>query len=127
MSNEDDPHIKANAEVIREYLRSEFKGFETTEKRDNAVSYTFAVTRSADERYHLKVYWAQLSVITGLRETRRNQDIGMAAHADSLSYPTARVSLRYNPLRLPLVPFYNAPPSVKPLQCAEAARCLGFW
>ena len=61
MSNEDDPHIKANAEVIREYLRSEFKGFETTEKRDNAVSYTFAVTRSADERYHLKVYCAQLS------------------------------------------------------------------
>jgi hypothetical protein len=34
MSNEDDPHVEANLEVIREYLRSQFKWFELIEKRD---------------------------------------------------------------------------------------------
>ena len=60
-SNEDDSHVQANMEVIREYLCVEFKGFEVTEKKDVPHSYTFTVTKYADERYHLKVYWAQLS------------------------------------------------------------------
>ena len=61
MSNEDNPHVEANLEVIREYLRSQFKWFELTEKRDAPLSYTFTVTKSSDERYKLKVSWPQLS------------------------------------------------------------------
>jgi len=61
MSNEDDPHVKANLEVIREYLGRQFKGFELTEKGDGPRSYTFTVTKSSEERYKLKVSWPQLS------------------------------------------------------------------
>ena len=61
MSNVDDSHVKANVEVIREYLTSEFKGFEVTEKKDVPVSYMFTVTKSADEQYQLKIFWPQLS------------------------------------------------------------------
>ncbi|RPH81022.1 MAG: hypothetical protein EHM80_03665 [Nitrospiraceae bacterium] len=61
MSNEDDSHVEANVEVIREYLRGQFKWFELTEKKDVPLSYTFTVTKSADERYQLKVFWPQLS------------------------------------------------------------------
>jgi hypothetical protein len=61
MSNEDDPHVEANLEVIREYLRSQFKWFELIEKRDAPLSYTFTVTKSSDEEYKLKVSWPQLS------------------------------------------------------------------
>jgi hypothetical protein len=61
MSNENKAHVEANAEVIREYLRSQFKGFGLTEKRDAPLSYTFTVTKSSDEEYKLKVYWSQLS------------------------------------------------------------------
>jgi len=61
MSNENKAHVEVNAEVIREYLRSQFKGFGLTEKPDAPLSHTFTVTKSSDERYHLKVYWSQLS------------------------------------------------------------------
>ena len=61
MSNEYDPHVEANLEVIREYLRSQFKGFGLTEKPDAPLSHTFTVTKSSDEEYKLKVYWSQLS------------------------------------------------------------------
>ena len=61
MSNEDDPHVEANLEVIREYLRSQLKWFELIEKRDGPLSYTFTVTKSSDEEYKLKVSWPQLS------------------------------------------------------------------
>jgi hypothetical protein len=61
MTNEDDPHVEANLEVIREYLRSQFKGFELIEKRAAPLSYTFTVTKSSDEEYKLKVSWPQLS------------------------------------------------------------------
>ena len=61
MSNTVDPHVEANLDVIREYLHSEFKGFELTEKRDRLLAYTFTVTKSSDERYHVKVSWPQLS------------------------------------------------------------------
>ena len=61
MSNKDEAYIEANLEVIREYLIDQFKGFELTEKRDAPLSHTFTVTKSADERYHLRVSWPQLS------------------------------------------------------------------
>jgi hypothetical protein len=61
ISNEDDPHVHANMEVIREYLYSQFKGFGLTEKPDAPLSYTFTMTRSSDEEYKLKVYWSQLA------------------------------------------------------------------
>lgn len=61
ISNEDDPHVQANMEVIREYLRIQFKGFGLTEKPNAPLSYTFTMTRSSDEEYKLKVYWSQLS------------------------------------------------------------------
>ncbi len=61
MSNEDNARIEANLEVIREYLETQFKGFGITDRPDAPLSYTFTVMKSADERYHLKVYWAQLS------------------------------------------------------------------
>jgi hypothetical protein len=61
MSNEYDLHVKANLEVIREYLGSQFKGFELTEKRDGPPPHTFTVTKSSDEQYKLKVSWPQLS------------------------------------------------------------------
>ena len=61
MRNEEDPHIEANLEVIREYLCSQFKGFELIEKRDAPLSYTFTATKSPEERYQVKVSWRQLS------------------------------------------------------------------
>ena len=61
MSNENKAHVEANAEVIREYLRSQFKGFELIDRPDRLISHTFTVTKSADERYQVKVSWPQLS------------------------------------------------------------------
>ncbi len=61
MSNENNAHIEANLEVIREYLIGQFKGFELIEKRDRPLAYTFTVTKSSDERYQLKISWPQLA------------------------------------------------------------------
>ena len=61
MSNENKAHIEANLEVIREYLEIQFKGFGLTERPDAPRSHTFIVTKSADQQYHLRVYWSQLS------------------------------------------------------------------
>ena len=61
MSSKENPQVEANVEVIREYLRSQFKWFELTEKQDAPLSHTFTVTKSSDEEYKLKVYWSQLS------------------------------------------------------------------
>ncbi len=61
MSHENKAHIETNLEVIREYLESRFKGFGLTEKPDAPLSHMFTVTKSADEQYHLKVYWSQLA------------------------------------------------------------------
>jgi len=67
MTNEDKAYaaelsqVTANLEVIREYLIGQFKGFGLAEKSDVPRSYTFTVTKSVDEQYHLKVYWSQLS------------------------------------------------------------------
>lgn len=61
MSKKDNPQVEATVEVIREYLRSQFKGFGLTEKPDAPLSHTFTMTKSSDEEYKLKVYWSQLS------------------------------------------------------------------
>jgi hypothetical protein len=62
MSNEGEKaRIQVNVEVIREYLRSQFKGFEVTDKLEGAYRHLFTVTKSSDERYQLKVSWPQLS------------------------------------------------------------------
>jgi hypothetical protein len=60
MGNENKAHIEATLEIIREYLESQFKGFGLTERPDAPRSHTFTVTKSADQQYHLKVYWSQL-------------------------------------------------------------------
>jgi len=73
MSNEDDPHVEANLEVIREYLGSQFKGFELTEKPDRPHSHTFTVTKSSDEQYKLKVSWPQLSDKTNSPEMTKQR------------------------------------------------------
>ena len=54
MSNANDLHVEANLEVIREYLIGQFKGFELIDRPDRPSSHTFTVTKSADERYHLR-------------------------------------------------------------------------
>jgi len=56
-----DPHVQANMEVIREYLRRQFKGFGLTERPNAPLSYTFIMTRSSDEEYKLKIYSSELS------------------------------------------------------------------
>jgi hypothetical protein len=62
MSNADEAaRVKANVEVIQEYLLGQFKGFELTDTPDHPISHTFTVTKSEDERYKLKVLWKQLS------------------------------------------------------------------
>ena len=62
MSNEDEEtRVKANQQVIREYLIGQFKGFELTDKPDGPLSHMFTVTKSSEERYKLKVSWPQLS------------------------------------------------------------------
>ena len=61
MSNANDRHVEANLEVIREYLIGQFKGFELIDRPDRHSSHTFTVTKSADERYQVKVSWPQLS------------------------------------------------------------------
>ena len=62
MSNaEENTHVIKNQEVIREYLISQFKGFELTDTPDRPLSHTFTVTKSSEERYKLKVAWPQIS------------------------------------------------------------------
>jgi len=62
MSNEgEQARIQVNMEVIREYLRSEFKGFEVTDELEGRFRRLFTVTKSSDERYQLKVSCPQLS------------------------------------------------------------------
>jgi hypothetical protein len=60
MSNEHEAHINANLEVIRLYLLGQFKRFELTHMADHPRSHVFTATKSAEERYELKVSWPQL-------------------------------------------------------------------
>lgn len=55
MSYEDKAHIEANLEVIREYLITQFKGFELTDTPDRPISHTLTTIKSSDERCQLKV------------------------------------------------------------------------
>jgi hypothetical protein len=61
VSNENNAHIEANLEVIRVYLIGQFKGFELTETPNHPLSHMFTATKSAEERYQVKVSWPQLS------------------------------------------------------------------
>ena len=58
---DEEARIQANVEVIQGYLLGQFKGFELTDKEDRPISHIFTATKSADERYQLKVSWPQLS------------------------------------------------------------------
>jgi len=61
MSHKVDSYVEANLELIREYLRSEFKGFEVADGLEGSFRHVFTVTKSSDERYQLKVSLTQLS------------------------------------------------------------------
>ena len=73
MSNKVDPQVEANLEVIRLYLIGQFKGFELTDTSNYPVSHTFTATKSADERYQVKVSWAQLSDISNTPERTKKR------------------------------------------------------
>ena len=73
MSHENNAHIEANLEVIRLYLIGQFKGFELTDTSNYPVSHTFTATKSADERYHVKVSWPQLSDIGNTPERTKKR------------------------------------------------------
>ena len=62
MSKEtEDAFVKENQQVIRDYLIAKFKGFDVTDTPNPPLSHMFIVTRSAEERYSVKVTWAQIS------------------------------------------------------------------
>jgi hypothetical protein len=73
MSTENNAHIEANLEVIRVYLIGQFKGFELTDTPNHPRSHTFTATKSADERYQVKVSWAQLSDISNTPERTKKR------------------------------------------------------
>jgi len=74
MSNEDDPHVEANLEVIREYLRSEFKEFEPTDKSEGSFGHLFTVMNiSAYTRHSLKVSGPRLSDRSNTPERSKRQ------------------------------------------------------
>ena len=54
MSKEtEDAFVKENQQVIRDYLISQFKGFDVTDTPNPPLSHLFIVTRSSDEQYRL--------------------------------------------------------------------------
>jgi hypothetical protein len=63
MSNEDDPHVEANLGVIREYLGSQFKGFELTQDRQaDSLYHWFTMTNEkSGAQYTLRVICLKLS------------------------------------------------------------------
>ena len=62
MSKEtEDAFVNENQQVIRDYLIRKFKGFEVTDTPNPPLSHMFIVTRSSEERYSVKVTWAQIS------------------------------------------------------------------
>src|SRR3954468_8579476 len=73
MSNNVDPHVEANLEVIREYLRGEFKGFEVADRLDGVIRHVFTVTKSSDERYQMKVALTQLSAHSNTPEKTKRR------------------------------------------------------
>jgi len=73
MSNKVDPHVEANLEVIREYLRGEFKGFEVADKLEGVIRHVFTMTKSSDERYQMKVGLTQLSAHSNTPEKTKRR------------------------------------------------------
>jgi hypothetical protein len=74
VTNEGDKtRIQMNLEVIREYLRIEFKGFEVTDKLEGSFRHLFIVTKSSDERYQLKVALTQLSAPSNTPEKTKRR------------------------------------------------------
>ena len=73
MNNENNAHIEGNLEVIREYLRIEFKGFEVIDKVEAPFGHLFTVTKSSDERYQLKVALTQLSAPSNTPEKTKRR------------------------------------------------------
>jgi len=65
--------IQTNMEVIREYLRIEFKGFEVTDKLEGSLRHLFTVTKSSEERYQLKVALTQLSAQSNTPERTKRR------------------------------------------------------
>jgi hypothetical protein len=62
MSKEsEEAFVKENQQVIRDYLIGNFKGFEVTDMPNPPLSHMFIATRSSEERYSVKVAWAQIS------------------------------------------------------------------
>jgi hypothetical protein len=57
----EDAFVKENQQVIRDYLNEKFKGFEVTDTPTPPLSHMCIVTRSSEERYSVKVTWAQIS------------------------------------------------------------------
>jgi len=57
----EDAFVKENQQAIRDYLNEKFKGFDVTDTPNPPLSHMFIVTRSSEERYSVKVTWAQIS------------------------------------------------------------------
>lgn len=70
---DEEARIQANVEVIQGYLLGQFKGFELTDKEDRPSSHIFTATKSAGERYQLKVSWSQLSDLRNTPERTKKR------------------------------------------------------
>ena len=57
----EDAFVKENQHVIRDYLMGKFKEVEVTDTPTPPLSHMCMVTRSSEERYRVKVTWAQIS------------------------------------------------------------------
>jgi hypothetical protein len=75
MSNDGDARVEANLKVIREYLRSEFKGFNLTkDKQDGALCHWFTMTNFQwYTQYTLQVSGPQLSDSSNTPERIKRQ------------------------------------------------------
>ena len=50
-----------NQQVIRDYLISQFKGFDVNDTPNPPLSHMFVVTRFSDEKYTVKIAWRLIS------------------------------------------------------------------
>jgi len=62
INKDEEARIQANVEVIQNYLRNEFKGWELTDRSEGFFGHLFAVTNlSTYKRHRLKVSGSRLS------------------------------------------------------------------
>jgi hypothetical protein len=74
MSNENKAHVEGNVEVIREYLRSQFDGFQLTDKSEGSFGHLFTLTYAATyTRYILKVSGPRVSDLSNTPERIKRQ------------------------------------------------------